>query len=126
MQWTLAGGALYAGIWWLPGPAGRGAALAQVGYGAAYFLLGVVLLGVVARWWVRGAPALWRPVMLSAGSLAAAGEIWWRAGGGPALVDRWMVALLGLLAAAILVRLLPDRLKRRWLGIDRRMHDQGA
>ena len=68
-------------------------------YAAGYAVFGGLLLGAVARWWQGGSPALWRPFMLSVGSLAAALEIWSYAQGGPAgvLVDRWMVALLGLL-----------------------------
>ena len=34
--------------------------------------------------------------------------------------------LLGLLAVAILARLLPDPVNRLWLGLDRRMHPPGG
>jgi len=98
------------------------------GYGTAYFLFGIVLLGAVARWWTRGSPALWRPLMLSVGSLCAAIEVGLRNSqtlGAPS-VDRWMVALIGLVAAAIAARLIPFRLTRFWLGIDRRGHEPGA
>jgi hypothetical protein len=106
----------------------NGSVLSAWGYGAAYFLFGVALLGTVARWWVQGSPAVWRLLMLSVGALAAAGEIGWRAGGIPASipVEQWMTALLGLLAAALCARLLPYRIIRVWLGIERRMHEPGA
>jgi hypothetical protein len=98
------------------------------GYGVAYFLFGVALLGTVARWWVQGSPAVWRPTMLSIGALAAAGEIGWRAGGVPVPipVEQWMTALLGLVAAALSARLLPYRIVRLWLGVERRVHEPGA
>lgn len=95
-------------------------------YGAAYLVFGAVLLGALARWWRHGSAPLWRPAMLSLGSLAAAAEI--------ALlppdmvvppVDRWMVALLGLVGAALLVRLTPSGLHHRWLGTDRRQAERG-
>lgn len=97
-------------------------------YAAGYFVFGSLLLGTVARWWRDGSPALWRPFMLSMGSLAAALEIWSHAQGGRAgaPVDRWMVALLGLLAVALLARLLPGHIIRLWLGVERRAHDIGA
>lgn len=97
-------------------------------YAACYGVFGGLLLGAVARWWRGGSPALWRPFMLSVGSLAAALEIGLHARHGlvGALVDRWMVALLGLLVAALLARLLPVRLVRLWLGLERRQHDIGA
>jgi hypothetical protein len=124
--WTamamVAGAAIYTGA-----GAGR-SPLFLWGYGTAYFLFGVVLLGAVARWWTRGSPALWRPFMLSVGSLGAALEIVLRNGqlAGLPPVDRWMVALVGLVAAAIAARLVPFRLTRFWLGIDRRGHEPGA
>lgn len=67
-------------------------------------------------------------VMLSVGSLAAAFEIWVHAQSGRvgAPVDRWMVALLGMLAVALLARLLPRRVIRLWLGMERRLHDADA
>jgi len=129
--WALAAGLWYGVIW-----AGHRASLAEAGmdsattlrwaYAAGFFVFGAILLGAVARWWQNGSPALWRPAMLSLGSLAAAGELALLpqpAGG--ALLDQWMAALLGLLAVAILARLLPDRINRLWLGIDRRTHPAG-
>jgi hypothetical protein len=97
-------------------------------YAAGYAVFGGLLLGTVARWWRGGSPALWRPFMLSVGSLAAALEIWSHAQGDPAgvPVDRWMVALLGLLLVALLARLLPWRIIRLWLGLERRLHDAGG
>ncbi len=124
--WTLAAMAVVAAIYAL---AGRGRwPMFPWFYGVAYFLFGVVLLGAVARWWTRGSPALWRPFMLSVGSLCAALEIGLR--GVPDMllpaVDRWMVALLGLLAVAIAARFVPDRIARLWFGVDRRVHDPDA
>lgn len=97
-------------------------------YAAGYAVLGSLLLGAVARWWQGGSPALWRPFMLSLGSLAAALEIWVHSRGGLAgvLVDRWMVALFGLLLVALLARLLPGIVIRFWLGLERRQHDADA
>jgi len=96
-------------------------------YAEGYAVFGSLLLGAVARWWRGGSPALWRPFMLSVGSLAAAIEIWSHGIGLPDIpVDRWMVALLGLLVVALLARLLPGRILRWWLGLERRQHDADA
>ena len=124
--WALTAMAMLAAIYALATP-GRWPMFPWV-YGIAYFLFGVVLLGTVARWWTRGSPALWRPFMLSVGSLCAALEIGLRnaADTAPSAVDRWMVALLGLLVAAIAARWVPDRVTRLWFGVDRRVHDPGA
>mgnify|MGYP001591475324 CR=1 FL=1 len=94
-------------------------------YGAGYFVFGVLLLGAVSRWRRAGSPALWRPFMLSLGSLAAVLEIWSQPPGAVAgaLLDRWMLALLALLAVALLARLLPNHITRSWLDIDRRLDD---
>jgi hypothetical protein len=129
--WTLATAGIYAAILLLSGWFGRpteGTPLSSWLYAAGYFVFGSLLLGAVARWWQGGSPALWRPFMLSMGSLVAALEIWAHTPGGldGVPVDRWMVALLGLLAAALLARLLPGRIIRLWLGLERRLHDDGA
>ena len=104
---------------------GAAAAYAPWAYDAGYFMLGVLLLGAVSRWWRAGSPALWRPFMLSVGSLAAALEVWNQPQGAVAGVplDRWMLALLALLAVALLARLLPNRITGLWLDFDRRLHD---
>ncbi len=120
LLWTAAAGGIYAGVV-LAGGSGADAPLPFWLSGAAYFILGVALLGAVARWWAHGVPALWRPFMLAAGSLLAAAEIAWRPGnGGQPVVDQWMAALLGLLLAAILARMVPDRVSVLWFAIDRR------
>ena len=129
--WAVATAGSYATILLLSGRFGGGAGDAHFTpwqYAAGYVVFGGLLLGAVARWWQGGSPALWRPFMLSVGSLAAALEIWSHAQGGPAgvPVDRWMVALLGLLVAALLARLLPGRVIRLWLGLERRQHDVEA
>lgn len=92
-------------------------------YSAGYALFGALLLGAVARWWRVGSPLLWRPLMLSLGALAAAVEIWIRPNGDFAAtpLDRWMLALLSLLVVALLARLMPTGMIRRWLGVDRRL-----
>jgi hypothetical protein len=124
--WALAAGIWYGAIWIThrTGLADLEAVSSEslrLAYGAGFFVFGVLLLGAVARWWQNGSPALWRPVMLSVGSLAAALELalWSRPAGGP-LLDQWMAALLGLVAVAILARVVPDRVTRLWLGLDRR------
>jgi hypothetical protein len=96
-------------------------------YGAGFFVLGLVLLGAVARWWWRGSAALWRPVMLSVGSLAAAGDIVLLPPGAvPAPVELWMVAVLGLVGAALLVRIAPAGVNHHLLGIERRGYERGV
>lgn len=97
-------------------------------YAEGYAVFGSLLLGAVARWWRGGSPTLWRPFMLSVGSLAAAIEIGshGKIGLADIPVDRWMVALLGLLVVALLARLLPGRIIRLWLGLERRQHDADA
>ena len=124
LLWLLATCAVFVAI--LMFPMRVGPAMAGV-YAASYFVLGVGLLGTIARGGVRRTPVLWRPLMLSIGSLAAVLEIWFHPDQITAQpLDRWMLALLGLLAAAILARLVPERLGHAWLGVDRRVHDQGA
>ena len=129
--WTVATAGIYAAILLLSGQ--FGGAAGETGdfpwlYALGYSVFGVLLLGAVARWWQGGSPALWRPFMLSAGSLAAALEIasMTRDSLAHLPVDRWMVALLGLLLAALLARLLPARLTRWWLGLERRLHGADA
>ena len=121
--WTLASIAAYTAIFLLARVPGVQPWL----YGLLYGLLGAVLIGAIARWWVHGSAALWRPAMLGLGSLAAAGEIGLRLStSAETLQQQWMVALLGLLMVAILMRLVPASLARRWLGIERRVHDRGV
>lgn len=96
-------------------------------YGSGYLVFGVVLLGALARWWHHGSAPLWRPAMLSLGSLAAAAEIALLPPGAvTAPVEQWMVALLGLLGAALLVRVATPAINHYWLGIDRRAAERGA
>lgn len=91
-------------------------------YVLGYGLFGALLLGAVARWWREGSRTLWRPVMLCLGGAAAALEIWLDPNS--LLVatfwDRWMLALFGLLTAALAARFIPSRLIALWLGVDRR------
>ena len=129
--WTVATAGIYATILLLSGWLGElveGAHFFPWLYAAGYAVFGSLLLGAVARWWQGGSPALWRPFMLSVGSLAAVLEIWSHAQSGLAgvPVDRWIVALLGLLVVALLARLLPGRIIRLWLGLERRQHDADA
>jgi len=129
--WTVATAGIYAAILLYSGRYGGaadGAVFFPWLYALGYAVFGGLLLGAVARWWRGGSPALWRPFMLSVGSLAAALEIWAPAEGGLAgvPVDRWMVALLGMLVVALLARLLPRRVIRLWLGLERRQHDANA
>ena len=126
--WTLATAGIYAAILLRSGGLADGIHFFPWLYAAGYFVFGSLLLGAVARWWQGGSPALWRPFMLSVGSLAAALEIWSHTQGelDGAPVDRWMVALLGLLLVALLARLLPGRVIRLWLGLERRLHDADA
>jgi len=129
--WTVAAVGMYASILLGSGRFG-GAADGTVFfswlYALGYAVFGSLLLGAVARWWRSGSPALWRPFMLSVGSIAAALEIWapTQSGLTGVSVDRWMVALLGMLAVALLARLLPRRIIRVWLGLERRLHDADA
>jgi len=117
--WTLASIAVYTAIFLLARVPGVHLWL--------YGLLGAVLIGAIARWWVSGSAALWRPAMLGLGSLAAAGEISLRLStNAETPQQQWMVALLGLLMVAILMRLVPASLTRHWLGIERRVHDRGV
>lgn len=129
--WTVATAGIYIAILLVSGRLGRaldGSAFFPWLYAAGYVVFGGLLLGAVARWWRGGLPALWRPFMLSVGSLAAALEIWVQAQSHlvSAPVDRWMVALLGMLAVALLARLLPRRVIRLWLGMERRLQDTDA
>lgn len=106
----------------LPGFAGPNQPMAWV-YVLGYGLFGALLLGAVARWWRAGSRSLWRPLMLCLGGPAAALEIWMNPH--PFLAttfwDRWMLALFGLLAVALVARFIPIRLIALWLGVDRRL-----
>jgi hypothetical protein len=129
--WTVATAAIYAAILLVSGQFGgaaEGAAFSPWLYAAGYTVFGGLLLGSVARWWRGGSAALWRPFMLSVGSFAAALEIWihYKSSAAGVPVDRWMVALLGMLSVALLARLLPRRVIRWWLGMERRLHDADA
>lgn len=91
-------------------------------FGVLYFLSGVVLLGWLGRYAGTWGPDLWRTAALLAGAVVAALEVWlagrWRGEAGS--LDDWMAALLGLAAAVLLPRLLPERWLQRWLGMERR------
>jgi len=126
--WSIATASIYAAILLISGKYSQVTHASPWLYASGYAVFGGLLLGAVARWWQGGSPALWRPFMLSVGSLAAALEIWTHSQGGfsGGVVDQWMVALLGLLLVALLARLLPVRVIRLWLGLERRQHDIGA
>ncbi len=86
-----------------------------------YLVLGILLLGAVARRWSDSNPLLWRPIMIAAGSGLAVAEVMVHGGGTHASrMDIWMASMLGLVLAAILARVLPGVIARRWLDIDRR------
>lgn len=105
----------------MPGFPGPNQPLAWI-YVLGYGLFGALLLGAVARWWHDGSRVLWRPMMLCLGGIAAALEIWMNPH--PLLAsfwNRWMLALFGLLMAALAVRFFPRRLIALWLGVDRRL-----
>lgn len=106
----------------LPGFSSPNQSMAWV-YVLGYGLFGALLLGAVARWWRDGPRALWRPLMLSLGGSAAALEIWMDPNlfHAAAFWDRWMLALIGLLAVALAARFIPSRLIALWLGVDRRL-----
>ena len=91
-------------------------------YGFGYFVLGVVLLGAVARLWPGAGAPLWRLTMVVTGSGIALAQVWlvYLIRAVPPSLDTWMVALLGIAIASILPRLLPDGLLRRWLVAERR------
>lgn len=91
-------------------------------YALAYFGFGILLLGTVARVFASAMPAIWRMVALVSGSLLAGLDLWlqYKLGGVTMRVETWMSALMGLAAAVLLVRLLPESLLYRWLGIERR------
>lgn len=82
---------------------------------------GLLLLGAIARIWPRANPPLWRFAMLALGAALAGAGMWllYRGGRLPRL-EIWMAALLGLACAAILPRLLPESVLRRWFGMERR------
>ena len=91
-------------------------------YVLAYAAFGAPLLGALARLLPRlGLPA-WRMIMLVLGAVLAFGGILIQERAGMSLprAEAFMAAVLGLLLPAILVRLLPVPLARRWLGMERR------
>lgn len=85
---------------------------------AAALLWGVFLLGAIARWQPGWPAPYWRLSLLGAGLALVAIGLW--------LVHRRLTLddlaapLLGLAIAAILSRVLPAGVIRRWLGCDRR------
>jgi hypothetical protein len=85
---------------------------------AAALVWGAVLLGVIARRQPAWPAAYWRLSLLGVGLALAVLGLW--------LVHRRLAlddlaaTLLGLAIAAILPRVLPDRIVWRWLGQDRR------
>jgi hypothetical protein len=103
----------------LGGGAGAGWRVAQA---ALYGGFGVALLGLLGRSFPLSGPNVWRLAAVALGAAATAAGLWLTlpAGRGGALLDAWMVALLGLAVAAMLPRWLPTALTRRWLGIERR------
>jgi len=90
-------------------------------HAAGYLMLGILLLGTTARWWSASKPVLWRPLMIVAGAALAAVEVAARhTVAEPSRIELWLAAALGLSLAALLVRVLPGVITRRWLRIDPR------
>lgn len=85
---------------------------------AAALVWGVFLLGAIARQQPGWPAAYWRLSLLGVGLALAALGLWLVHG--RLTVDDLAAALLGLAIAAILPRVLPERIVWRWLGKDRR------
>jgi hypothetical protein len=94
----------------------------KTGYALIHGGFGVVLLGAIARLAPRAGAGLWRPWMLIGGTLLMMAGMWLqsRISGPPMTLDLGMAGLLGLAVAALLPRLLPEAVARRWLGMERR------
>ena len=127
IRWTVSAAVLWCALLWWHGwgavRLGAGSVMVfRAVYGFGYFLLGVVLLGAVARL-VPGAGApLWRLTMVATASGIALVQVWlvYLVRAVPPSLDIWMVALLGIAIAAILPRLLPAGVLRRWFVAERR------
>jgi len=104
-------------------PDGVSATVFRAVYGFGYFLSGVAMLGAVARLSPRAGMPTWRLVMLTSGSALALAEGWivHMAQASPIRLDNWMAAVLGLVIAAVVPRLLPFAALRYWLAAERRV-----
>ncbi len=91
-------------------------------YALVHVPFGVLLLGALARLLPASGPNAWRSLTLAIGLPAATAGLWWQqqAGGARLRLDLVAATLLGLAVAALLPRLLPESVVRRWLGIERR------
>ncbi len=90
-------------------------------YGAEFLVFGLLLLTAMARLWPGAGLAVWRMLTVSIGAALAAIGLWLinRVTRIPLREDIWMAALLGLVIGAVFVRLVPERLLRRWFSIGR-------
>ncbi len=90
-------------------------------YALVFAGLGVLLQGTIVRLFSQLTPTLWRPLMLCLGAALALLQLWIVeiATGIPMSVDRWMSAILGLAAIAVLARVLPEAMVLRWYGTER-------
>jgi len=91
-------------------------------YGFGYFALGAAMLGAVARLRSQAGMPTWRLVMLTSGSALALAEGWivHMVQAAPMRLENWMAAVLGLVVAAMVPRLLPFAALRYWLAAERR------
>ncbi len=95
------------------GALGAGGTAFQWAYGTGFYLLGVALLGALARLRPDWAPALGRAFTVLAGAALAGIDVQLHAPAmGVTRLELWMAALLGLALAALSARLAPQVLVR--------------
>ena len=111
-------GLILAGQDYAQGLVGSSAGALKLVYGLGFMVLGIVVLGALARWFPKAEAVVWRSAAILTSALLAAAAIALPGAGGWSAqrIDLWMAALLGLGIAVIASRFLPAPWVDRWLG----------
>ena len=110
------GGLLFAWHQWLARTWAASLSGLQWSYGIGYVLFAVLLLGALARLRVTAHPAIWRMLVLIAGSAVSWVEIGLHGYPKGYILALWPAAIIGLAAVSIAARFLPQQVLNFWLG----------
>lgn len=89
----------------------------QISYVFGYALFALLFLGVVARLWPTGHPALWRMLTVVAGAMLVAGEISLHDYPRNFFLPLWAAALIGISLISVAARMLPVRILNIWFDL---------
>ena len=90
----------------------------QMSYVFGYALLALLFLGVIARLWPTGHPALWRMLTVVAGAVLVAGEISLHDYPRHFFLPLWAAALIGISLISVAARMLPVNILNIWFDLE--------